>query len=151
VSRSNRFRLFDWAMSEFFKWVLERLNKAETPEDVKIKLLNLVYDRMCQYSVHFLERLEEEGLQGPEDIKLNYLIGKFHLGCHKDECWARYTLDLLMGAGRHDGEILERLWSELNKSKSTIRSLSESHREEHVDELLQNNNVQKLVNGGMLL
>ncbi|THU80293.1 hypothetical protein K435DRAFT_695972 [Dendrothele bispora CBS 962.96] len=125
------------------------LNNPSTPTNVKIKSLVTIYDLMCQYKVKLLERLKKGGLTQPRELQMLYLIGKFHLGGHKDNCWAEYTLDLLLGSGRQDGEILESLWSTLNKSKSTVRAMSDANRQEFLDDLIQDSNWKKLVGGGL--
>ncbi|THU99488.1 hypothetical protein K435DRAFT_622643, partial [Dendrothele bispora CBS 962.96] len=113
-----------------------------------IKSVTIIYDIMCQYKVKLHERLAKGGLTEPKELELTYFIGKFHLGGHKEDCWAAYTLDLLLGGGRQDGEVLETLWSGLNKSKSTVRAMAGGFRQEFLDDLIQDSNWKKLISGG---
>ncbi|KAK7435678.1 hypothetical protein VKT23_019510 [Stygiomarasmius scandens] len=147
IKKSEQHRIFDFGMSKIFTWVEKVLNSGDVPEDVKVRYMNFIYDRGCQYGVHFHERMEEFGFEEPTDVEIAFAIGKFHLGVHQEDCWAMYTLELILGAGRQDGEILETLWACLNKSKGTVRALSEAHRQEFLDILLQDSNFRKLVNG----
>jgi len=144
----NRQRLVDYGLSQIFSWVINVLNKADVSDAVKIKTVGIIYDIMCQYKVKLHERLAKGGLTEPMELQLQYLIGKFHLGGHKEDCWAMYTLDLLLGGGRQDGEILETLWSGLNKSKATVRTLSGGYRQEFLDDLMQDSNWKKLISAG---
>ncbi|THU97242.1 hypothetical protein K435DRAFT_663020 [Dendrothele bispora CBS 962.96] len=148
IRRAEQHRIFDFGMANICHWVEKVLNSATVPENVKIRHLNAIYDRGCQYSVHFPARMQEFGFELPTDVKIAFFIGKFHLGVHQADCWAMYTLDLMLGAGRQDGEILETLWAGLNKSKGTVHALSEAHRQEFLDDLLQDSNFRKLINGG---
>ncbi|THU95789.1 hypothetical protein K435DRAFT_665593 [Dendrothele bispora CBS 962.96] len=124
---------------------------SEVCDAVKIRSVTIIYDIMCQYKLKLHERLARGGLTEPKDIELTYFIGKFHLGGHKEDCWAAYTLDLLLGGGRQDGEVLETLWSGLNKSKSTVRAMAGAFRQEFLDDLIQDSNWKKLIGGGMFL
>ncbi|KAK7440437.1 hypothetical protein VKT23_017075 [Stygiomarasmius scandens] len=137
-------RIMDWGVS----WALRVIKGWNEGNQDAIEIVNLIYDIMCQYSVHFKSRLtQNEDLCFPEDLKLQYFIGKFHLGCHKAECYVQFTLDLLKGGGRIDGEVLETLWSELNKAKGATRAMSIARRQEHLDDLLQDSNFKKLTGG----
>ncbi|KAK7461402.1 hypothetical protein VKT23_008580 [Stygiomarasmius scandens] len=144
-------RLLDYGLSQLFQWVINVLNKANVSDAVKINSITIIYDIMCQYKVKFHERLSKGGLTEPTELELSYFIGKFHLGGHKEDCWAMYTLDLLLGGGRQDGEILETLWSGLNKSKSTVRSMAGGFRQEFLDDLIQDSNWRKLIGGDQML
>ncbi|KAG0695622.1 hypothetical protein DFH29DRAFT_984908 [Suillus ampliporus] len=45
----------------------------------------------------------------PEGTKILPAIGKFHLSAHKLQCFPRFSLNFMTGAGHIDGEILETL------------------------------------------
>src|ERR1700730_1803507 len=46
-----------------------------------------------------------------EFIDFIVAVGKFHLGAHVKECFFKYSLNFITGAGQVDGEIMETLWS----------------------------------------
>src|ERR1700678_4672415 len=77
----------------------------------------LVYDVNCQYLVHFNDRLDNvsDYLWRDPEMKLLGAVGKFHLADHVDSCFSKWTLNFMKGAGHIDGEIMETLWSGLNK------------------------------------
>ncbi len=75
------------------------------------------YDIMCQWSVHLLECLQDElppTLQTtvpPEH--LTFVIPKLHIRSHEHTCQVQYSLNLIRGVGRSDGEGIERPWAHL--------------------------------------
>jgi hypothetical protein len=145
----SRYRLFDLGVSNFIDFV-KRLNNTSLSNELKIQCLVYIYDMMCNYSIHLPDRLQQSDLTLPKEVEIDLLtyVGKWHLSGHQEKCWSRFTLELLLGAGWTDGEILESLWSVLNQSKKTVRALSEAHRQEFLDELLQDSNFKKLCGGG---
>jgi Kyakuja-Dileera-Zisupton transposase len=75
-------------------------------------------------------------------------IGKFHLADHVDSCFSKFTLNFLRGAGHIDGEIMETLWSGMNKVSVTARSMGNSHRQETLDDYMRDSNWKKMVRIG---
>jgi hypothetical protein len=53
-----------------------------------------------------------------------------------------------MGSGHVDGEILETLWSQLNLISGSTRGMSTSHRQEVLDDHMNDSNWKKLVKIG---
>ena len=110
----------------------------------------LIYDVNCQYMVHFKERLEDVSDFLPLDPKMKIFgaIGKFHLADHVDSCFSKWTLNFLKGAGHIDGEIMETLWSGMNKVSGAARSMSNAHRQEILDNYMRDANWKKMVGIG---
>jgi hypothetical protein len=115
-----------------------------------LRELCLIYDVNCQYLVHFDERLEgvSEYLSRDLDMELFGAIGKFHLADHVDSCYSKWTLNFMKGAGHIDGEIMETLWSGMNKVSGAARSMSKSHRQETLDDYMRDSNWKKTVGIG---
>ena len=110
----------------------------------------VIYDVMCQYSVHLNDRIQKASdylLLDPE-MKLLGAIGKFHLADHVDSCFAKWTLNFMKGAGHIDGEIMETLWSGMNKISGAARSMSKAHRQETLDDYMRDANWKKTVGIG---
>ena len=107
----------------------------------------LIYDVNCQYLVHFDERLDDvaEYLSRDTDMKLFGAIGKFHLADHVDSCFSKWTLNFMKGSGHIDGEIMETLWSGMNKVSGAARSMSKAHRQETLDDYMRDANWKKTV------
>ena len=115
----------------------------------------VVYDVMCQYLVHFDNRIRDgdvaDYLQPDLEMKVLGAIGKFHLADHVDSCFARWTLNFMKGAGHIDGEIMETLWSGMNKVSGAARSMSKAHRQETLDDYMRDANWKKTVGIGKLV
>lgn len=112
--------------------------------------LLIIYDVNCQYLVHFDERIEgvSQYLSHDQEMKIFGAIGKFHLADHVDSCFAKWTLNFMKGAGHIDGEILETLWSGMNKVSGAARSMSSAHRQETLDNYMRDANWKKTVGIG---
>lgn len=110
----------------------------------------LIYDVCCQYSVHFEDRIRasSEYLLRDPGMKIFGAIGKFHLADHVDSCFSKFTLNFMKGAGHIDGEILETLWSGMNKVSGAARSMSKAHRQETLDDYMRDSNWKKTVRIG---
>jgi hypothetical protein len=81
-------------------------------------------------------------------MKVGGAIGKFHLADHVDSCFSKFTLNFLKGAGHIDGEIMETLWSGMNKVSGAARSMGKSHRQETLDDYMRDSNWKKTVRIG---
>jgi len=51
----------------------------------------------------------------PADLTLKTGVGIWHVNRHIPECFIHYAPLFIVGVGHVDGEILETLWSSLNK------------------------------------
>jgi Kyakuja-Dileera-Zisupton transposase len=113
----------------------------------------VVYDVYCQYGVHFEDRLEDvsEYLSLDPEMKIFGAIGKFHLADHVDSCYSKWTLNFMKGAGHIDGEIMETLWSGMNKVSGAARSMGKAHRQETLDDYMRDSNWKKTVGIGKSL
>jgi hypothetical protein len=121
--------------------------KYRTTEGVYEVLL--AYDVLCGWIVNFRKRVEEsEYLPLPEGVSIIGKVGKFHLAAHVKSCFPMFSLNFLFGAGQIDGEILEQLWSSLNKSSSSTRLMGKAHRREVLDDHMRDWNWKKLVGMG---
>lgn len=110
----------------------------------------LVYDVNCQYLIHFKDRLQDASsfLSLDPNMKVLGAIGKFHLADHVDDCFSKWTLNFMKGAGYIDGEIMETLWSGMNKVSGAARSMSKAHRQETLDDYMRDANWKKTVGIG---
>ena len=109
----------------------------------------IMYDIACQWFVNFHKRVKTTPtLHVPKDMSLTPAVGKFHLGAHIDSCFALFSLNFIQGAGQLDGEIIETLWSLLDKSASSTRVMSEAARQETIDKIMNDVNWRKTVGMG---
>jgi hypothetical protein len=117
-------------------------------EDIPVALV--MYDIMCQYRVHFKERVENSPeLSLPSSLELRMGIGLFHIHGHQDSCLPRFSPSYIPGAKQVDGEIIETLWAPLNNISRSIRGMSLAHRQEVLDAHINHSNWKKLVQIGM--
>jgi Kyakuja-Dileera-Zisupton transposase len=117
-------------------------------EDIPVALI--MYDIMCQYGVHFQERVQrspELSLSG--SLQLRTGIGLFHIHGHQDSCLPRFSPSYIPGAKQVDGEIIETLWAPLNHISRSIRGMSLVHRQEVLDAHMNHSNWKKMVHIGM--
>ncbi|KAJ7315610.1 hypothetical protein DFH08DRAFT_715438 [Mycena albidolilacea] len=130
----------DYAISEVFRQLPTR-----------IKEFLLIYDISCQWVVHWIERfLNGNYLFYQDDLVLTAAVGKFHLGAHVLGCFWEFSLNFMEGTGKVDGEILETLWASLDKVVGSTRSMSCAHRQEVLDDYMNDSNWKKMCGTGML-
>lgn len=103
-----------------------------------IVALLICYDIACQWFKNFNTRLQQGApyLALPKDLLLSNIIpavGKFHLGAHILKCFVHFSLVFIQGSGQNDGEVMERLWSVLNKAANPTRGMSTAFRRETLD------------------
>jgi hypothetical protein len=111
----------------------------------------VIYDVMCQYLVNFEKRLQDvsDHIQLDPKMKVLGAVGKFHLSDHVDSCFSLWTLNFMEGSGHIDGEIMETLWSGMNKVSGAARSMSKAHRQETLDDYMRDSNWKKTVGIGI--
>jgi hypothetical protein len=112
-----------------------------------VKKVLYIYDIGCEWGQNFSHRVHaSEHLHLREDLEVVTAVGKFHLGAHIRECFPLFSLNFVRGAGQLDGEILETLWSSLNKVAGNTRGMSQAHRQEVLDNHMNDSNWKKLIN-----
>jgi hypothetical protein len=114
-----------------------------------MKLVLALYDIMCQYWKNLMKRVKQSPyLHLDKDLVMHKGIGLFHVHGHRDECMSMFAPNYIPGAGRVDGEILETLWAPLNKVASSTRAMTKAHRQEILDDHMNDSNWKKLVKTG---
>ncbi len=102
---------------------------------------------MCQYHVNLARRFAESSkLTIPETLTVIKAIGLWHVHGHKDECLFRFATTYIPGVGIVDGEILETLWSLLNRTSRSCRGSTVAHRTEVLDDHMGDSNWKKTIN-----
>ncbi|KAI9443063.1 hypothetical protein H4582DRAFT_2054158 [Lactarius indigo] len=112
--------------------------------DIPVALV--MYDIMCQYGVHFKERVEKSPeLSLSSSLQLHTGIGLFHIHGHQDSCLPRFSPSYIPGAKQVDGEIIETLWAPLNNISRSICGMSLAHCQEVLDAHMNHSNWKKMV------
>src|ERR1700677_1391705 len=116
--------------------------------DIPVALI--MYDIMCQYSVHFEEHVKRGlKLSIPSFLELQTGIGLFHIHGHQDSCLPCFYPSYIPGAKQVDGEIIETLWAPLNNISRSIRGMSLAHHQEVLDAHMNYSNWKKMVRIGL--
>ena len=105
----------------------------------------LIYDIMCQYFRYLQDQI---GHLLPSGLQIDWAIGLFHVHGHKDECFFRYALSFIPGAGIVAREILESLWANLNCVTLATRTTTLAHRVEIIDDHAADSNFKKALRIG---
>jgi hypothetical protein len=112
----------------------------------------VLYDIACQFFKKFSERIRHSPyLSIPVGLTLDHAIGLFHIHGHQDHCFARYSPSYIPAAGQVDGEILETLWSQLNKVSGSTRTMTKFHRREMLDDHMNDSNWKKMTGMGTII
>lgn len=118
---------------------------------VDINKAILIYDIGCQWFTNFQSRTKKSiSLHLRDTLDLIPAVGKFHLGAHVKECFTRFSLNFIHGAAQLDGEILETLWSSLDHAAGSTRAMSRAHRQEVLDDHINDSNWKKMIKSGQL-
>lgn len=121
------------------------------PRHGGLKSALVLYDIMCQYWKNLKKRIAQSPyLQMEESLVMHKGIGLFHVHGHQDKCMPMFAPNFIPGAGRVDGEILETLWAPLIKVATSTRAMSKAHRQEILDDHMNDSNWKKLVKMGTL-
>jgi hypothetical protein len=111
----------------------------------------VIYDIGCQWIINFLKRLyHSHHLSVPELMEIITAVGKFHLSAHIQECFVKFSLNFVHGAGQLDGEILETLWAPFNSISASARTMSMASRQQLYDDHMRDSNFKKIVGTGMV-
>ena len=106
----------------------------------------IIYDICCQWFKYFRECVSEsEWLEMWDRIVITPAVGKWHLAAHIRECFAKFSLNFIEGSAQVDGEIMETLWSGLDLIAGLMQVMSISHRQEVLDDYMNDSNWKKLL------
>ena len=111
------------------------------------EMVMIIYDIVCKFMANFTERRMQvpDFLATPLGLKSKKAIGLFHVHGHVKQCFARYAPTFIRGAGMLAGEVIETLWSPLNHTASSARTMTWYHRQEYLDSHMGDSNWKKLI------
>jgi len=111
--------------------------------------VHLIYDAACSWIINFFQRVAENNtLSFDEKTSLVVAVGKWHLAAHVDSCFCQFSLNFIKGAGHIDGEVMETVWSQLNGSAITARSMTAGHRRTALNKQIGDINFKKMISMG---
>ncbi|KAK0438381.1 hypothetical protein EV421DRAFT_1891948 [Armillaria borealis] len=105
--------------------------------DVEVEVV-ISYDIICQWGVHFWERMAEF----PDDTRLKLTqdaiimcMPKFHLWAHKPQCHARFSFNYVCGSGQMHGETIKENWADSNKASAQTKMMGPGARQDTLDDI----------------
>jgi Kyakuja-Dileera-Zisupton transposase len=106
----------------------------------------IVYDVCCQWSIHFRQCVSKsEFLELYDSLEIIGAVGKWHLAAHIPECFLKFSLNFVEGAGEVKGKILETLWSGLDEVAGMVQAMSIAHHQEVIDEHMKDSNWRRII------
>lgn len=109
------------------------------------------YDIACQWAGGLLERISKF----PDHVQIAlpkgsiiYAIPKLHWGSHIRLGHSQYSLNYLVGAGRNDGEGIERRWWSIAAAVGITRGMGPGSRQGIYEDLWGYSNWRKIVDLG---
>lgn len=117
-----------------------------------VRVLNVSYDIACQWSKHLWTRMSRYPSRihlQPNNKVFTFVVPKFHLPAHILSCQTTYSLNLIKGMARTDGEAIERGWSNINPIATSTREMGPGSRRDILDDHFGDWNWRKVCNLGM--
>lgn len=111
----------------------------------------LSYDIACQYSRNFHTRFSKlPQFLCATHVGIHWLVPKFHLPAHQQQCRLELSFNYTPKVGRTDGEAIERLWSGLNYLSGSTMRMTPLGRHYIINSHLNYLNWKKMCNMGTL-
>ncbi|EIW79698.1 hypothetical protein CONPUDRAFT_74066 [Coniophora puteana RWD-64-598 SS2] len=114
------------------------------------------YDIACQWKVNLFTRMDNL----PPEMQVSlvalvnalvFCVPKFHAPGHGEICAVLHSLNLMLGAGRTDGEGIEHGWSEINLASNSTKEMTLGFRHDTLDLLFTWHNLHKYYTLGTIL
>ena len=116
-----------------------------------LMLIFVLYNVWCHYHIHMPLQFEKSpGLSLPAELTIIGGISQFHIHGHRRECYLHYSPNFVFGAGWQLGEVIESLWPAPNKISDSTQGMTTGHRQEVIDDHLNDSNWNKLIGLGTL-
>ncbi|KAF6763520.1 hypothetical protein DFP72DRAFT_986476 [Ephemerocybe angulata] len=120
-----------------------------TAEHDRLKRLIVSYDIACQWRVKLQERCQQYEaniLTSESPPEITFLVPKFHLPAHVEDCRTKFSFNYTPGVGRTDGEAPERGWAASNDLAYSTREMGPGSRRDTLDDCFGDSNWQKVTN-----
>jgi hypothetical protein len=119
--------------------------------DYDILRLYLTYNIACQYYKKFWDRMRDL----PEYLHLQippadvyFAVPNFHLGVHRMECYAPFSLHFMVGVGLTNGEGIEQNWENSNGAARQMKEMGPGSRQDTLDDIFGAHNYCKTLTLG---
>ncbi|KAF9458821.1 hypothetical protein BDZ94DRAFT_1172825 [Collybia nuda] len=114
----------------------------------KLKTLVVSYDIACQWHKNIFTRMKSfpSEMQLSESVKyIAFLVPKFHLPAHIEDCMLQFSFNLTKGVGRTDGEAPERGWASINPVAQSTKEMGPGSRRDTLDDHFNDWNWKKII------
>ncbi|GJF01001.1 hypothetical protein PsYK624_173060 [Phanerochaete sordida] len=115
------------------------------------------YDIACQWEINLRRRVADAKfpahlkIELPVGRDLRFVIPKYHFWGHTGEDHNKYSLNLVPGVGRTDGEEVERNWWRHDATAASTREMGPGSRHDTLEDHFHWSNYTRLVGLGKLL
>ncbi|KAJ7509953.1 hypothetical protein B0H11DRAFT_2215787 [Mycena galericulata] len=116
-----------------------------------LMLLMISYDIACQWK----KNLPARNAKMPADVRLNLdaftyqcALPVWHAASHNEDCKDENSLSFKVGAGKTDGEGVERVWSVLNPAAYHTKDAGRGQRIDVLEDKIDNHNFLKNIGQG---
>ncbi|GJF00735.1 CxC2 domain-containing protein [Phanerochaete sordida] len=115
------------------------------------------YDIACQWALNLRRRVADDKfpshlkLELPVGSELRFAIPKYHFWGHTGDDHNKYSLNLIPGVGRTDGEEVERNWWRHDATAASTREMGPGSRHDTLEDHFHWSNFTRLAGLGKLL
>ncbi|KAE9383288.1 hypothetical protein BT96DRAFT_961070 [Gymnopus androsaceus JB14] len=139
LQKGERYANVDYSFGSLLRYV-----------DPRLKLMQS-YDIVCQWSRNLCQHMKSMPALVKENWppkSLLFVVPKMHLPRHIWSCQVKFLLNWLPGAGRTDGEGIERGWAHMGPVATSTRDMGPGNRHEVLDDHFGHWNWRKLTGLG---
>ncbi|KAJ7145473.1 hypothetical protein C8R46DRAFT_966281 [Mycena filopes] len=113
------------------------------------------YDIACQWHIHVWDRLrayqDDSIIIDGRGRFFTFLVPKFHLPAHIEECNLKFSFNLTRYVGQTDGEAPERGWANSNPLARSTKEMGPGARRDTLDDHFNDWNHKRIISLGYLL
>jgi hypothetical protein len=123
----------------------------QTFKGTLVLMFVISYDIACQWSINLYERmfaLDHEFFLFDNTHYIRFLVPKFHLPAHVEQCRLNFSFNYTKNVGRTDGESPERGWVKLNILAPSMREMGPGRRRDTIDCNIGDENWKKFFGTG---
>ncbi|KAJ7760147.1 hypothetical protein DFH07DRAFT_867895 [Mycena maculata] len=106
------------------------------------------YDIACQWHIKIWKRMvdyKDESLMVEGRAFMTFLVPKFHLPAHIEECNLKFSFNLTPEVGRTNGEAAERGWADTNPLAGQTKEMGPGARRDTIDDHWNDRNWKKII------
>ncbi|KAJ7061573.1 hypothetical protein C8F01DRAFT_1252352 [Mycena amicta] len=121
---------------------------------IALLFLMISYDIACQWKLHLPERIPRLPPHMQKDLdetKVKFGLPVWHANSHTGDCKENNKLSYKRGAGKTDGEAIERVWSGLNPAALATKEMGLGNQADTIDDRIDNHNFLKNMTLGITL